>query len=257
MLFRVNTNVPLAHQDQSLFRILATRPAPVTATIHGYASMEGQPARNSNLSAHRAVTVKNALTRHMTQGTRIEAVAHGPTRHFGARKENRRAGIDLELPRTPTPSPEAEQQAPPTGRGPRRIPLPHEIPYYLLLPPETETGPRVSPNVWLPLNPQRPAGPNYLRELSRVITGTLHRRDIARLGARIASEFGMDEDAVRQQLDEGMIDGGEAGLKALLRALIIAVAGPSASPPSSPTGPNLPEVTPPGTRIFTTPVIRW
>lgn len=90
-----------------------------------------------------------------------------------------------------------------------------------------------------------------------MITGSLHRRDIAGLGGRIASEFGMDEDDVRRQLDEAMIDGGEAGLKALLRALIIAVAGPPVSPPTSPTGPHLPEVTPPGTRVFTTPVFRW
>lgn len=101
VLFRVNTHVLLAHQDQNLFRVLATRPAPVAATIHGYASIEGPPVLNLNLSAHRAVTVKNTLARHMSHGTRFEAVAHGPTRHFGARKENRRAGIDLELPPTP------------------------------------------------------------------------------------------------------------------------------------------------------------
>jgi hypothetical protein len=69
---------------------------PVTVHLHGYASNEGDPTWNRNLSAHRAVAAKKALEARLPEGSRIVLFAHGATAEFGTeRKDNRRVGVSL------------------------------------------------------------------------------------------------------------------------------------------------------------------
>ena len=97
VLFRIDTNVLLAHEDLKLFRLLAAHRKRVSMTVHGYASEDGAITYNLNLSAHRAVTVKQALTAQLPGGSDVKAVAHGETSAFGNDyRENRRAGIEVE-----------------------------------------------------------------------------------------------------------------------------------------------------------------
>ncbi|TVP69183.1 MAG: DUF4157 domain-containing protein [Rhodobacteraceae bacterium] len=66
--------------------------------IHGYASQEGPAEYNRNLSAHRAVAVRDALLPLLPAGTRFFLHAHGETDSFGEPPHNRRAGVDLITP---------------------------------------------------------------------------------------------------------------------------------------------------------------
>jgi outer membrane protein OmpA-like peptidoglycan-associated protein len=75
--------------------LLRARTGPVLVRIHGYASGEGEPAYNVNLSAHRAVAARQAIVDLLPAGSRVELVAHGETGAFGEPAGNRRAGITL------------------------------------------------------------------------------------------------------------------------------------------------------------------
>ena len=91
----------------TLIRLLATRAPgdrrPVTVTVRGYASGEGDATYNRNLSAHRAVAVQRALIGVLPPGSEIRLLAHGETTAFGeAAGINRRAGVSVE-PRTRAP----------------------------------------------------------------------------------------------------------------------------------------------------------
>jgi outer membrane protein OmpA-like peptidoglycan-associated protein len=66
--------------------------------IHGYASLEGADDYNRNLSAHRAVAVRDALLPLLPAGTGFILYAHGETDHFGDGPNNRRTGVDLITP---------------------------------------------------------------------------------------------------------------------------------------------------------------
>ena len=74
---------------------LRTRTGPVLVRIHGYASSEGDPAYNVNLSAHRAVAARQAILDLLPAGSRVELVAHGETGAFGEPPGNRRAGVTI------------------------------------------------------------------------------------------------------------------------------------------------------------------
>ena len=74
---------------------LRTRTGPVLVRIHGYASSEGEPAYNVNLSAHRAVAARQAILDLLPAGSRVELVAHGETGAFGEPAGNRRAGVTI------------------------------------------------------------------------------------------------------------------------------------------------------------------
>lgn len=63
--------------------------------VHGYASREGPGEFNLNLSAHRGVQVKHLLEKLLPAGSKVYVFAHGESRHFGAAKENRRAGVSI------------------------------------------------------------------------------------------------------------------------------------------------------------------
>lgn len=94
VLFKADTDVLRPHEDRKLFSLIAAAKGAETLTVHGYASEEGEAQYNLNLSAHRAVSVKKALDRHLPKGSQIDAVARGETSAFGPRPQNRRAGIE-------------------------------------------------------------------------------------------------------------------------------------------------------------------
>lgn len=82
--------------------------------VHGYASCDGEPDLNVQLSCNRAEAVKAELK---AQGisTAISTVAHGETGEFGANVDaNRRAIIETVAP-TPPPSPPALCKGLPTA----------------------------------------------------------------------------------------------------------------------------------------------
>lgn len=80
---------------ESLLAKIATYTAPVTVEIHGYASGEGDPAYNSNLSAHRAVALKSLIASKLPPGSKVVLYARGETGKFGALENNRRAGLKI------------------------------------------------------------------------------------------------------------------------------------------------------------------
>ena len=70
----------------------------VSVHVHGYSSVEGNPDYNRNLSAHRAVAIRDALVAVLPPGTAFTLYAHGETDAFGNAGENRRAGVDFISP---------------------------------------------------------------------------------------------------------------------------------------------------------------
>lgn len=100
VLFKYDSIALLPHEDKKLFALIAMFKEPVSLFIHGYASIEGTEAYNLNLSAHRALTAKKALTPQLPSGSKTKAAAHGETRVFGSKPENRRASIQILSPVT-------------------------------------------------------------------------------------------------------------------------------------------------------------
>ena len=94
VLFALDRDTLLPHEDTKLFSFLAKHKTSVSAKVHGYASLEGPPTYNLNLSAHRAIAVRKGLERQLPAGSTVEAFAHGETDAFGPEPENRRAGIE-------------------------------------------------------------------------------------------------------------------------------------------------------------------
>ena len=66
-----------------------------TVSIPAYASAEGDPEYNRNLSAHRAAAVKRALQPLLAKDSTFELHAQGETTEFGPPASNRRAGIKI------------------------------------------------------------------------------------------------------------------------------------------------------------------
>lgn len=82
---------------------------PVTVTVHGYASHEGDEPYNRNLSAHRAAAVRAALVDLLPAGSQIRVVARGETDAFGPAPANRRAGVAV-APRSTPPGADPARQ---------------------------------------------------------------------------------------------------------------------------------------------------
>lgn len=68
---------------------------PVDVDIYGYASHEGPEEYNHNLSAHRAMEVKDALEGLLPFGSFVTVYAVGETHHFGKPNQNRRVGVHM------------------------------------------------------------------------------------------------------------------------------------------------------------------
>ena len=99
VLFARNDAV-LDERDRTTLDALAASAGEGAAVhVHGYASQEGDADYNLNLSAHRAVAVKQYLQGVMPEGTRITAYAYGASTAFGEGSErqgqNRRVGVDV------------------------------------------------------------------------------------------------------------------------------------------------------------------
>jgi outer membrane protein OmpA-like peptidoglycan-associated protein len=95
VLFKQNTAVTLPHEDRKLFGFIARVTTKAEVNVHGYASEEGDPTYNLNLSAHRAVAVGDALQPQLPADSKVELFAHGESEEFGSHEEARRAGIEL------------------------------------------------------------------------------------------------------------------------------------------------------------------
>jgi outer membrane protein OmpA-like peptidoglycan-associated protein len=96
VLFAHN-DAALDEGDRETLDALAAAAGPGAAVhVHGYASREGDADYNLNLSAHRAVAVKQYLQHVMPEETRITAYAYGASSAFGERAaQNRRVGVDI------------------------------------------------------------------------------------------------------------------------------------------------------------------
>ncbi|MDT8854058.1 DUF4157 domain-containing protein [Paracoccaceae bacterium Fryx2] len=163
------------------------RTGEIVVHIHGYASLEGDDTYNRNLSAHRAVAIRDALAPLLPEGTRFTLYAHGETDAFGEPARNRRAGVDFITPEEggltlsgplslfPRPRPWARLLDPgalvlnldlPDLQSPR-VPLPGDLtPADLGLTPEGDPGygPRRPPqptNLWVQPPPIWPRGYDF------------------------------------------------------------------------------------------------
>lgn len=249
----------------SVQQLLRDHPAAIIE-LTGHTDAPGETTDNIALGQARADSVKTFLT---TQGVDTQAIitssaGEGQLRVDTNRRDrrNRRVeirfttslpfnlGLNLSLDPLPNPDGSTSTQTP-------RIPLPSEIPRDILIPPLF--GPRRLPqsNMFDLPHFTKPPRPAFLRELSNSLTGSLGRRGIARLAGRMAAELGMDEREIRNQLDEALVDAGEAGLKELLKKIIFGIAGtPSSGPPNNSFGPKMGGDNP-GTRMFNVPKIRF
>jgi outer membrane protein OmpA-like peptidoglycan-associated protein len=94
-LFDLNSAALSPDSAATLAAAIKDPTGPVTVHVHGYASKEGDKSWNLNLSAHRAVAVKEALEKILPKGSRIVLFAHGATADFGGLANNRRVGVSL------------------------------------------------------------------------------------------------------------------------------------------------------------------
>jgi hypothetical protein len=100
---RDHADVP-AQFAETIQRVLASHTGAIVVRIHGYASSEGDERYNLNLSAHRVVAVRDAITPLLPAGSYVHLIAHGETLAFGDDPgPNRRVGVgvsDLPPPTT-------------------------------------------------------------------------------------------------------------------------------------------------------------
>jgi len=91
-------------QQADLVRFAGTIASTGPVTIHGYASTDGDPTYNQNLSCARALATKTVLEANGVGAARIATQRHGPTP--GPVDERRSATIEAPIaPTPPTPAP--------------------------------------------------------------------------------------------------------------------------------------------------------
>jgi len=225
-------------------------------TIVGHADSRGTEAHNQDLGQQRADRVKERLLSLITD----PAVAAEVRAYSTGASDNDRPGDVAEYrqvtvkvtrrelaptplpPSSPGPSPQAPWRAPPMNPAPG---LPPGYNFPRNDGPLAPRAPSLPPGFWT-LPPPRPASPEFLNELSRLISDKFGRGSIASLGAKIAKAFGYDELQVRRDLNQALIDGGEEGLKAALKELL-KKASPPVEPQSNPYGPATNEIPFPST----------
>ena len=208
--------------------------------ISGHTDAPGEDTDNMALGRARAEAARDVLTAQGIDPGAIMIFSEGEERlreQVTTRSpRNRRVeirflptvlpGLGLDLDLSPLPSPDGSIPDRP------RVPMPWEY-----RPPIPYPGEPVGPGPRRPTRPlpmpidlpqiTRTPDQSFLRVVSEWLTGTMHRRDIARIAARMAAELGMDEAEIRDKLDDAMISGGEEGLKAILKAVLEAVFGPA------------------------------
>lgn len=93
VLFDLNQATLNAADQKKLLSVVAAHKGPVTLTIHGYASEEGDADYNVNLAAWRAAAVKQFLAPKLAPTSKIILFSNGKTTDFGPAEKNRRAGF--------------------------------------------------------------------------------------------------------------------------------------------------------------------
>jgi outer membrane protein OmpA-like peptidoglycan-associated protein len=133
--------------QQRLAAAAGERSTPVLVEINGYASTEGDEEYDLNLSAWRAVAVRRALAPLLPAGSQVRVVARGESAAFGARDNNRRAGIRISaLPAHPQPA-DAGQAPPLTARPSVTLGLPPlRLDPRVLVPPLSGAEPAGTPD---------------------------------------------------------------------------------------------------------------
>lgn len=95
VLFDLNQATLSAADEKKLTSIAAAHKGPVTVTVHGYASEEGDSDYNINLAAWRAVALKKFLSSKLDPKSKIILYSNGKTTDFGPLEKNRRAGFTI------------------------------------------------------------------------------------------------------------------------------------------------------------------
>ncbi len=99
VLFDLDKAVLTPDSRNALVQAIGNHKGPVTVQIEGYASNEGQGADmseyNLNLSAHRAIAVKDFLEKKLPAGSKFVPSAYGETSAFGPAEQNRRVGFTI------------------------------------------------------------------------------------------------------------------------------------------------------------------
>lgn len=163
VLFSRDTAILGADDETTLRDLIGERSEPVTVHVHGYASLEGDDDYNMNLSAHRAIVVKNFLEELLPEGSRVVAYARGETRDFGNLADNRRVGVDVIERAAPGSLLRMRTDTPTVGLSPGRLTLMPRIDFSLdqeLAVPMTDLlpeGPQQDPFT-LPPMPLAPGG---------------------------------------------------------------------------------------------------
>jgi outer membrane protein OmpA-like peptidoglycan-associated protein len=226
-------------------------------TLVGHADRRGTDPDNLALGQRRAEAVRDHLRQLVTDeetGQQIRAYslgapAQGPvTDDPGLRAVNltiTRRRYDVPTPSLTLPGPDAAPAAPPVldfsrpvpgdlvppGPGPR-------VPPGSVAP---EPGPQLPDWFWHATPPHRTPQPAPLHEISQALNDHLGAKHVAWFAARVAGAFGVDRAEAERFLRKAMIDGGEAGLKAVLEKMVKAAAGSPAGPGTYPYGPPVSE----------------
>jgi hypothetical protein len=94
-LFDFNSAQLGSDAAKRLHEIVSQHRGTLIVDIHGYASTEGDEAYSTNLAAHRAAAVQQALLPLLPRGSHIELFSHGETDVWGDPPSNRRAGVHV------------------------------------------------------------------------------------------------------------------------------------------------------------------
>lgn len=230
--------------------------------IWGGADMRGTAEHNRTLGQQRADAVLEALAGLGIPRTQMRSHSSGePEEGTSGDVPGYRQVTVIVLRRTVDLHLRGELSAngPRAAAPPPLVPIQPFQPFQPILPPRGTSPifPYPQPLTLGVPQPRAPS-PDFIHMLSVAITGSLHRRDIARLAAGIASNFGFDEGEVTNQLDGAFVAAGEAGLRELLRTLInLAVPHLPGYSPDDPSRDPLPREVDYHEWILRSPVIRF
>jgi outer membrane protein OmpA-like peptidoglycan-associated protein len=145
--------------DRATLRALAeAQTEPAKVDVYGYASGEGDPDYNLNLSAHRAVAVADYLRSRLPAGSEVTAHAHGETGGFDTTPDNRRVGVDVE----PLPKALPEWSIGGTPFDPDNMLLGRgRYPYHFDVDLQLKLDPDLWSKIWPPIVSDEGEGPDY------------------------------------------------------------------------------------------------
>lgn len=223
-------------------------------TVTGEADKRGTDEHNKVLGQKRADAVasklkelvKDETTKGQIRAYSLGEPAVGPE---GDVPELRKVTITIDRTKSKLPSLGTPQLTPPSLPNPaekKKVPYgsgsildqytPDILKPRIPIPFPSEDKTKLPPWFWKQL-PPAPKKKEILNQISDFLTEKLGRKDIARLGAAIASKFGADQAEVEKSLNDAMVSGGEEGIKQLLKKMIEGLAGNPVEPQQSPYGP--------------------